>query len=139
MRWLGCLGLLPMLLVTPQWPGIGDMKVTVLDVGQGLSVAVQTATHASLYDAGAKYSEQADAGRVSCCPLCVPRACVNWMALLLAIIILTIAEAWLQYWRKCLLVGWQALCRNLQRRLEMLNICNVFPGSAGFGTVLNFR
>jgi competence protein ComEC len=62
MRWLGCLGLLPMLLVTPQRPSVGDMKVTVLDVGQGLSVAVQTATHTLLYDAGAKYSEQADAG-----------------------------------------------------------------------------
>lgn len=62
MRWLGYLGLLPMLLIAPQRPSTGDMKVTVLDVGQGLSVAVQTATHTLLYDAGAKFSEQADAG-----------------------------------------------------------------------------
>jgi competence protein ComEC len=62
MRWLGYFGLLPMLLITPQRPGAGDMKVTVLDVGQGLSVSVQTATHTMLYDAGGKYSEQADAG-----------------------------------------------------------------------------
>ena len=62
MRWLGYLGLLPMLLIAPQRPNAGDMKVTVLDVGQGLSVAVQTATHTLLYDAGGKYSEQADAG-----------------------------------------------------------------------------
>ena len=62
MRWLGYLGLLPMLLIVPQRPNAGDMKVTVLDVGQGLSVTVQTATHTLLYDAGAKYSEQADAG-----------------------------------------------------------------------------
>jgi competence protein ComEC len=60
-RWLGYLGFLPMLLIAPQRPNMGDMKVTVLDVGQGLSVAVQTATHTLLYDAGGKYSEQADA------------------------------------------------------------------------------
>lgn len=62
MRWLGYLGFLPMLLITPQRPHTGDMKVTVLDVGQGLSVAVQTAAHTLLYDAGGKYSEQSDAG-----------------------------------------------------------------------------
>lgn len=62
MRWLGLIGLLPMLMITPQRPNIGNMKVTVLDVGQGLSVAVQTATRTLLYDAGGKFSEQADAG-----------------------------------------------------------------------------
>ncbi len=61
-RWLGCFGLLPMLLAAPERPGLAAMKVTVLDVGQGLSVVVQTATHTLLYDAGGKYSEQADAG-----------------------------------------------------------------------------
>jgi competence protein ComEC len=62
MRWAGWLGMLPMLLIAPQHPLSGDMKVTVLDVGQGLSVVVQTAAHTLLYDAGAKYSAQADAG-----------------------------------------------------------------------------
>ncbi len=62
MRWLGWVGFLPMLLVAPQQPAIGDMKVSVLDVGQGLSVVVQTATHTLLYDAGSKYNEQSDAG-----------------------------------------------------------------------------
>lgn len=62
MRWLGYLGFLPMLLIAPQRPNIGDMQVTVLDVGQGLSVVAQTAAHTLLYDAGGKYSEQADAG-----------------------------------------------------------------------------
>lgn len=62
MRWLGWLGLLPMLLIAPQHPQSGDMKVTVLDVGQGLGVVVQTATHTLLYDTGARYSAQADAG-----------------------------------------------------------------------------
>jgi len=61
-RWLGFFGFLPMLLIAPPRPHAGDMKVTVLDVGQGLSVVVQTAAHTLLYDAGGKFSEQADAG-----------------------------------------------------------------------------
>jgi competence protein ComEC len=56
------IGFLPMLLIAPIKPNAGDMKVTVLDVGQGLSVVVQTQTHTLLYDAGPKYNEQSDAG-----------------------------------------------------------------------------
>jgi competence protein ComEC len=62
LRWLGMIGFLPMLLIAPIKPNAGDMKVTVLDVGQGLSVVVQTQTHTLLYDAGPKYNEQSDAG-----------------------------------------------------------------------------
>jgi competence protein ComEC len=62
MRWIGLVGLLPMFLVVPVRPMPGGMKVTILDVGQGLSVVVQTATHTLLYDTGPKYSEQSDAG-----------------------------------------------------------------------------
>ncbi len=62
MRWMGVIGFLPMLLIAPIKPNLGDMKVTILDVGQGLSVVVQTATHTLLYDAGPKYNEQSDAG-----------------------------------------------------------------------------
>jgi competence protein ComEC len=38
------------------------MKVTVLDVGQGLSVVVQTAKHSLVYDSGPRYNKQSDAG-----------------------------------------------------------------------------
>ena len=62
LRWLGIIGFLPMLLIATIKPNAGDMKVTVLDVGQGLSVVVQTQTHTLLYDAGPKYNEQSDAG-----------------------------------------------------------------------------
>ena len=62
LRSLGLLGFLPMLFVVPVRPSMGDMKVTVLDVGQGLSVVVQTAGHTLLYDAGPKYNAQSDAG-----------------------------------------------------------------------------
>jgi competence protein ComEC len=49
------------------WPAVphpraGEMWVDVLDVGQGLSVAVRTSNHALLYDTGPSYSEQSDAG-----------------------------------------------------------------------------
>jgi len=62
MRWMGLLGFLPILLLVPARPVLGDMKVTVLDVGQGLSVVVQTAKHNLVYDSGPKYNEQSDAG-----------------------------------------------------------------------------
>lgn len=62
LRWAGFFGFLPMLLIVAPRPSVGEFKVTVLDVGQGLSVVVQTATHTLLYDAGPKYSEEADAG-----------------------------------------------------------------------------
>jgi competence protein ComEC len=56
MRWLGLLGFLPMLLIVPMRPAMGYMKVTVLDVGQGLIVVVKTAKHNLVYDAGPKYN-----------------------------------------------------------------------------------
>ncbi len=51
--------LLPMLVYRPPGPGWGAARATVLDVGQGLSVLVQTESHALLFDTGA-----GEAGRV---------------------------------------------------------------------------
>lgn len=51
-----------LLLWQPGRPAAGDFVATVLDVGQGLAVHVQTATHALLYDAGPPYGDAADAG-----------------------------------------------------------------------------
>lgn len=62
LRWLGLFGILPMVVLLPAKPGLGEMKVTVLDVGQGLSVVVQTARHVLVYDAGARFNQQSDAG-----------------------------------------------------------------------------
>jgi len=62
LRWLGVFGFLPMMLISPNRPAIGEIKMTVLDVGQGLSVHVQTAQHDLIYDTGAKYNQQSDAG-----------------------------------------------------------------------------
>lgn len=63
LRWAGLVLSLPLLLPTqPPLQG-GQMRVTVLDVGQGLSVLVQTAHHTMLYDAGPAYNEESDAGQ----------------------------------------------------------------------------
>lgn len=61
-RWLGGLLILPMLFVSPAQLAQGEMQVTVLDVGQGLSVVIKTATHSMVYDTGRKYNEENDAG-----------------------------------------------------------------------------
>jgi competence protein ComEC len=61
-RWLGLTLLLPMYAVAPPVPAPGAAWVTVLDVGQGLAVFVQTRRHALLYDTGPAYSAEADSG-----------------------------------------------------------------------------
>jgi len=61
-RWLGLILFLPLFFVKPPALNAGEMQVSVLDVGQGLSVVIKTANHAFLYDAGGRYSAQSDAG-----------------------------------------------------------------------------
>ncbi len=54
--------LLPMLLLTPRPPAEGDFQLSMLDVGQGLSVVIRTHGHALVYDTGAKFGDRLDAG-----------------------------------------------------------------------------
>lgn len=61
-RWLGLPAMLPLFLVFPTGPWPGELRLTVLDVGQGLAVVAQTANHALLFDAGPRYGEDADGG-----------------------------------------------------------------------------
>ncbi len=61
-RWLGLIWMLPMISAQQQQLVTGEMQVTVLDVGQGLSVVVKTANHIMLYDTGRQYNEESDAG-----------------------------------------------------------------------------
>jgi len=61
-RWLGLPLLLPMFAVTPPVPAAGAAWITVLDVGQGLAVFVQTERHTLLYDTGPAFSPDADSG-----------------------------------------------------------------------------
>lgn len=55
LRWLACIWFLPIVLYQPPLLKPGEIKLSLLDVGQGLSVLVQTKTHALIYDAGPKY------------------------------------------------------------------------------------
>ncbi len=61
-RWVGALLFLPLFLATPARPLEGELWLTVLDVGQGLSVVARTSGHALLYDAGPAFSGDIDAG-----------------------------------------------------------------------------
>lgn len=61
-RWIGALALLPMLWPVVERPQQGEMWVDVLDVGQGLSVAIRTRNHALVYDTGPSFSAETDAG-----------------------------------------------------------------------------
>ncbi|MGZ5067997.1 MAG: DNA internalization-related competence protein ComEC/Rec2 [Methylobacter sp.] len=62
-RWLSFVLFLPLLFTDAIRPEPGGMRMTLLDVGQGLSVVVQTSTHALVFDTGAKFSDQSDMGR----------------------------------------------------------------------------
>lgn len=59
---LGILWFLPMLFVASSAPKPGEFRMTMLDVGQGSSAVIQTATHWLVFDVGAKYSETSDMG-----------------------------------------------------------------------------
>jgi len=68
-RSLGLIWLAPLFVIVPLLPAMGAFRVTVLDVGQGLAVLVQTHTHSLLYDTGPRFSETADAGNRIIAPL----------------------------------------------------------------------
>ncbi|MBI3530290.1 MAG: DNA internalization-related competence protein ComEC/Rec2 [Betaproteobacteria bacterium] len=61
-RWVGAAMILPLFLWLPAKLAPGELRVTVLDVGQGLAVVVRTREHALLYDTGPAFTEQIDAG-----------------------------------------------------------------------------
>jgi len=64
-RHLGVLGFLPLYLGGAQDLQVlrPALKLTVLDLGQGLAVHIQTAHHHLLYDTGPRYGEQFDSGK----------------------------------------------------------------------------
>jgi competence protein ComEC len=61
-RALGIVWLLPLFLVTPAPLAEGAFRLTVLDVGQGLSAIVETRRHTLVYDTGPRFTDTADAG-----------------------------------------------------------------------------
>jgi len=72
-RWLGLFMVLPILLpVTERLPA-GAARIVFLDVGQGLAVIVETASHLLVYDPGPRYGSGADAGSRTVIPYLVSR------------------------------------------------------------------
>jgi len=61
-RGLGAIMLLPLLTAQGPRPAEGAARITVLDVGQGLAVHVQTAAHDLVYDTGPQFSIEANSG-----------------------------------------------------------------------------
>nr|WP_281271419.1 DNA internalization-related competence protein ComEC/Rec2 [Leucothrix arctica] len=68
-RYLSILLVVPLTTFQVQRPqATGDFRITVLDVGQGLSTIIETQTHTLVYDAGDKPSENFDLGKVVVLP-----------------------------------------------------------------------
>jgi competence protein ComEC len=62
-RWLSLVMFLPLVFTDAKQPETGDINMTLLDVGQGLSAVVQTTHHLLVYDTGAKFSAESDMGQ----------------------------------------------------------------------------
>jgi competence protein ComEC len=61
-KWLGLVGLLPLVLYRPDKPAEDTFWFTLLDVGQGLSAVIQTKNHTLVFDTGPKFSDSFDTG-----------------------------------------------------------------------------
>jgi competence protein ComEC len=62
LRPAGVLLFLPMFLIRPAGPEPGEAWIDLLDVGQGLATVVRTARHTLVYDTGATFAGDSDAG-----------------------------------------------------------------------------
>ena len=62
MRSFGIILILPMFSIAPMTPAANSARIIVFDVGQGLAVAVQTHSHAMLYDTGPDFAGESDSG-----------------------------------------------------------------------------
>lgn len=61
-RYWGACALLPLFFLPVGRPGPGAMRLTVLDVGEGLAVHIQTRHHDYLFDTGPQFTQDADSG-----------------------------------------------------------------------------
>ncbi|HFD33384.1 MAG TPA: DNA internalization-related competence protein ComEC/Rec2 [Gammaproteobacteria bacterium] len=61
-KYLSVIFLLPLFLIKPTAPANGTFKLTLLDVGQGLSAVVQTHSHVLVFDTGPAFSSGFDTG-----------------------------------------------------------------------------
>ena len=68
LRWLGLAWMLPMMAMRPAPVDPGAYRMTVLDVGHGLAVVVETARHALVYDTGPRVGTHLDAATLAVLP-----------------------------------------------------------------------
>lgn len=62
-KWLGLLLILPVVAWPPETIPAGEVRVDVLDVGQGQAVVIRTQRHVLIYDPGPLYNADSDAGQ----------------------------------------------------------------------------
>jgi competence protein ComEC len=67
-RWVGIAGLLPLLFVSPALIPTGEVRFTLLDVGQGLAAVVQTQNHVLVFDTGPRFSSGFNTGEAVVAP-----------------------------------------------------------------------
>ena len=67
-RWVGVVGLLPLLFIAPALIPDGQARFTLLDVGQGLAAVVQTRNHVLVFDAGPRFSSGFNTGEAVVAP-----------------------------------------------------------------------
>jgi len=60
--------LAPLVTLAPERPAHGEVVVTLLDVGQGLSVVAETASEVLVYDVGARFGPEFDAALAAAVP-----------------------------------------------------------------------
>lgn len=68
LKWMGAILLLPLFLYRPPQLAEGDVKFTVLDVGQGLTTIIQTRNYTVVYDVGARWGDDFDMARAALIP-----------------------------------------------------------------------
>lgn len=61
-RWAGLVWMLPLVFGVRDRPAEGELWFSLLDVGQGLAAVVHTRQHTLVYDTGANFSENFNAG-----------------------------------------------------------------------------
>jgi competence protein ComEC len=69
-RWVG-IGLIGLLALPPPRPEHNDFWMTLMDVGQGTAISIQTRKHLLIYDAGPAFNSRSDSAR---------RVVLPWMA-----------------------------------------------------------
>jgi competence protein ComEC len=68
LKWMGAILLLPLFLYQPTQLKEGEVKFTVLDVGQGLATVIQTRNYTLVYDVGARWQEDFDMAQAAVIP-----------------------------------------------------------------------